>query len=100
MRGGSRPGRRLRQWTDAELLRILDLDAAGLTRERIAREMGATRNQIIGLLHRMREDQSGAHHDGTMSPEWVRAGLKGRLRAIWGDGGPDCGGPILSEPSP
>ncbi|GMG82606.1 hypothetical protein LNKW23_18190 [Paralimibaculum aggregatum] len=49
------PGPR-REWSDAELLDMLARREAGQSRTEIAEAHGATRNQVIGLLHRIDRD--------------------------------------------
>lgn len=53
------------KWTDAQLLRMLDLREQGLSAAAIGREMNARRNQVIGALWRI--DEETALHD--LTPE-------------------------------
>ena len=64
--------------TDAEILRILELRDLGLSCREVGARVGTTKNAIIGLTGRIRNDTEPSRHDGTMPSGWWRAGLKRR----------------------
>lgn len=71
-----------RFWSDAELLQILDDRAARISSTVTGERFGVGRSAILGLHMRMRgdtDDLNWANGDGTMSPEWVRAGLERQM---------------------
>jgi hypothetical protein len=76
-----------RDWTDAELLQMLDLRANGVTATAIAEALGCGRSAVLAVTRRIaiqtdKSDPDG-HRDGTMPDGWWRKGLRkqGRLAA-------------------
>jgi hypothetical protein len=70
-------------FSDAELLRVLDLRASGLPASKIAARMRRSKGQIVGVLYRIANETGPAdRHDGTMPPGWWREGLKRQAAVI------------------
>ena len=65
-------------FSDADLLRILDLSEQGLTYRQIAARMGRPHDSIRGTAQRIRSATEPSVHDGTMPPNWWQAGLRAR----------------------
>ena len=77
-------------WSDADLLRMLALDADGYTSAQIAARLGretgrgCTRNAIVGALHRIKGETRGQacaatrpeNRDGGMPADWWVPGLR------------------------
>jgi len=64
-----------RNWTDDEMLMALHLrENKGWSCERVAEEIGVTRNSIIGLTNRirtlMKTTDTDGNKNGTMPPLW------------------------------
>lgn len=72
----ARPPGQGRDWTDAELLDILERREKGFTVQQIANRYGVSKNTLSGLFYRMKAEPSP--HDGTMPPRWYREGLAKR----------------------
>lgn len=74
-----------REWTDEDLLRLLDDQADGVSATVTARRFRVSRSAVLGLRKRIR-NQTDRHfgadcpHDGTLPPGWWRAGLAARRR--------------------
>lgn len=74
-----------RPYSDAELLEILDERADGISPTVTARRLGMSRSAMAGLHNRMRgdtDDPNWSNGDGTMSPEWVQAGLQRQMARV------------------
>lgn len=72
-------------FTDAQLLRMLDLQAEGVSPKAIAARLRCTKNQVIGALYRIRKDTDRLdltpERNGEMPPKWWRKGLAKQGRA-------------------
>ena len=64
--------REAKAWTDAQILEVLHMrDHDGLSAKEIAAKTGRTKNSIVGLWNRIRENEhDGDAGDGTMPPRW------------------------------
>lgn len=77
-------------WTDGEILRVLDRLADGASAAEVARQLGTTKNAILGLVKRVRDEMARADQatqpgevpamkpenmDGGMPRHWWKAGL-------------------------
>lgn len=65
-----------RDWTDAELLDVLDRADMGESATVTGKRYGVSRSAILGLRHRC--GGIADHHDGTMPKDWWRKGLEAR----------------------
>jgi transposase len=64
-----------REWTDEQLLTILDLyDNEGMTFKQIGERFGVSKNAIAGLMKRLRDDTNKhfppCNAEGTMPRKW------------------------------
>lgn len=85
---------KMRQWTDAESLDVLNRGGAGQTFAAVAEVYGTSRNAIAGLIHRIWRDTDNAERrqgygppatrrgcrDGDLPAQWWVEGLKARKR--------------------
>lgn len=66
-----------RERPESELLRMLDLRAAGKSPRQIAALTRTSPGTVSGALHRIETDTGPPdEHDGTMPSGWWKAGLK------------------------
>lgn len=71
-----------KDWTDFEMLAVLDLREFGMTGDRIAKRFGVSRGAILGMLNRIDRDTDRCFppcdREGTLAPDWWKAGLLAR----------------------
>ena len=65
---------------NAAMLALLDLWDEGLSAAQIAKRLGLTRNQVVGIVHRCGMSAPRDKHDGTLPKGWWKAGLAVRDR--------------------
>lgn len=74
------------EWTDAELLRLLELRDLGLTLNEIARRLRRSRGSVIGMHKRLNDEADRCFPrcdaEGTLPRGWWKAGLAARGEAV------------------
>lgn len=70
-----------RDWTDAEMLDVLERTSDGQSSTIVGKRYGVSRAAVLGLLKRCRDDSEnliGPALDGTMPKGWWKTGLAAR----------------------
>ncbi len=69
-----------KEWTDAEMLEALTLNDEGLSMKAAGERIGRTKNSVIGMINRIRNEIAGHPETGnnTMPPRWWEKGLEMR----------------------
>lgn len=74
-----------REWSDAEMLTVLEMRAGGATAAVIGRRFGVSRSAILGVVHRIESETDicfpPGDREGTFAPDWWQAGLAARGEA-------------------